>query len=220
MIISNNKPKLGRTNILKKYINNAIKSKIDEDYEQKENKNDSLIKREQIINASLVNNNTLSYNERMRREKLERDLASEINKDDLTDEPFTESEMDINIKNEKDDNKLYPKKTKRIYQVSQTLENDLSSIRKREYNNSSLVNENKINNLREDKNYRGSIKNRIYNPKKAILSKGNSRSKIMQANIVSNKINQVNTRNKNNNFVNTSFISSGKEKKTNFKIFN
>lgn len=44
-------------------------------------------------------------------EKLERDLASEINKDDLTDEPFTESEMDINIKNEKnDDNDRYPTK--------------------------------------------------------------------------------------------------------------
>ena len=221
-IVNNIKPKLGRTNILKKYINNAIKSKIDEDYEQKENKNDSLIKREQIINAGLVNNNTLNYNERMRREKLERDLASEINKDDLTDEPFTESEMDINIKNEKDDNKPIPTKTKRIYATSQTLEKDLSDLNnKKVFNKSSLLNENKIYNLRENRNYRGSIKNRIYNPKKAVLSKGNSRAKIGQANIASNKINQVNNnRNRNNNFINTSFISSGNEKKTNFKIFN
>ena len=220
-IITNNKPKLGRTNILKKYINNAIKSKIDEDYEQKENRNDSLIKREQIINAGLVNNNTLNYNERMRREKLERDLASEINKDDLTDEPFTESEMDINIKNEKDDDKnRYISKTKRIYQNEQNLENDLSGISKKDYKNTSMINENKINNIRENKNLRGSIKNRIYNPKKALLSKGNSKVKIVQTNISSNKINRPNNRNRNNNFINTSFISSGNEKKTNFKIFN
>ena len=220
-IINNNKPKLGRTNILKKYINNAIKSKIDEDYEQKDNKNDSLIKREQIINAGLVNNSTLNYNERMRREKLERDLASEINKDDLTDEPFTESEMDINIKNEKDDdNNRYLTKTRRIYQVSQTLENDLSNISKKDYIKNSNISEDKINNLRDSKNYRGSIKNRIYNPKKAVLSKGNSRAKIIQSNISSNKISQPNNRTRNNNFVNTSFISSGNEKKTNFKIFN
>ena len=219
--ISKNKPKLGRTNILKKYISNAIKSKVDEDYEQKDNKNDSLLKREQIINAGLVNNNTLSYNERMRREKLERDLASEINKDDLTDEPFTESEMDLNIKNEKnDDNDRYPTKKRRIYQVSQTLEKDLSAISKKDYNKSSIISENKINNLRENKNYRESIKNRIYNPKKAVLSKGNSISKIVKPNISSNKINQPNNRARNNNFVNTSFISSGNEKKTNFKIFN
>lgn len=220
-IINNNKPKLGRTNILKKYINNAIKSKIDEDYEQKDNKNDSLIKREQIINAGLVNNSTLNYNERMRREKLERDLASEINKDDLTDEPFTESEMDINIKNEKDDdNNRYLTKTRRIYQASQTLENDLSNISKKDYIKNSNIREDKINNLRDSKNYRGSIKNRIYNPKKAVLSKGNSRAKIIQSNISSNKISQPNNRTRNNNFVNTSFISSGNEKKTNFKIFN
>lgn len=220
-IINNNKPKLGRTNILKKYINNAIKSKIDEDYEQKDNKNDSLIKREQIINAGLVNNSTLNYNERMRREKLERDLASEINKDDLTDEPFTESEMDINIKNEKDDdNNRYLTKTRRIYQASQTLENDLSNISKKDYIKNSNISEDKINNLRDSKNYRGSIKNRIYNPKKAVLSKGNSRAKIIQSNISSNKISQPNNRTRNNNFVNTSFISSGNEKKTNFKIFN
>ena len=220
-IINNNKPKLGRTNILKKYINNAIKSKIDEDYEQKDNKNDSLIKREQIINAGLVNNSTLNYNERMRREKLERDLASEINKDDLTDEPFTESEMDINIKNEKDDdNNRYLTKTRRIYQASQTLENDLSNISKKDNIKNSNISEDKINNLRDSKNYRGSIKNRIYNPKKAVLSKGNSRAKIIQSNISSNKISQPNNRTRNNNFVNTSFISSGNEKKTNFKIFN
>ena len=220
-IINNNKPKLGRTNIFKKYINNAIKSKIDEDYEQKDNKNDSLIKREQIINAGLVNNSTLNYNERMRREKLERDLASEINKDDLTDEPFTESEMDINIKNEKDDdNNRYLTKTRRIYQASQTLENDLSNISKKDYIKNSNISEDKINNLRDSKNYRGSIKNRIYNPKKAVLSKGNSRAKIIQSNISSNKISQPNNRTRNNNFVNTSFISSGNEKKTNFKIFN
>ena len=149
----------------------------------------------------------------MRREKLERDLASEINKDDLTDEPFTESEMDINIKNEKnDDNDRYPTKKRRIYQVSQTLEKDLSAISKKDYNKSSIISENKINNLRENKNYRESIKNRIYNPKKAVLSKGNSISKIVKQNISSNKINQPNNRARNNNFVNTSFISSGKEK--------
>jgi hypothetical protein len=149
----------------------------------------------------------------MRREKLERDLASEIKEDDLTDEPFTESEVDINIKNEKDNTNRYPTKTKRNYQTSQTLENDLSDISKNDNNKSSIINVDKSINLRENKNYRGSIKTRIYNPKKAVLSKGNSRSKIVHSNISSNKINQPKNRNRNNNFVSTSFISSGNEKK-------
>lgn len=97
--ILKNKTELNLSKSLTKK-DNKDSSNFTKNIERKINecKNDSLLKREQIINAKLINNNSLSYKERIRRKKLEKDLEKEINNDDLSDDPYEETEIDLNNK--------------------------------------------------------------------------------------------------------------------------
>ena len=191
-----------------------------------DNHNDSLLKREQMINAGLVNSSLLNYNERKRREQLEKDLADEINKDDLTEEPITESEIDISNKNEDEDNG-YVTSTRRTCQNTQNLDNEPSEKNNNnEYIYTSFINEEKYFDSKNNKKVRGNSKSKIYTPKKAVLAKENSQIKFIKFNRHLSKVNKPNKHNKNkslksnNSCFNTSLNSLLDDKKTKFKVFN
>ena len=186
------------------------KDNIKDLIERKKNdyKNDSLIKREQIINAKLINNNSLSYKERIRRKQLEKDLEKEINNDDLSDDPYEEIEIDLINKNEEfkshstNKRKILKKKDKE------------DKIKNKKLNNS-LTNRKKIYNLNSYKKL-NPIQNKIYTPKKAINSRENSKIKIIDLNKkMKNKMKTMN-----NNIFDRDFNPKENIIKTKFKIFN
>ena len=208
-----------------KFNNSKIKKEEKIENEIMDKHNDSLLKREQIINAGLVNSSLLNYNERKRREQLEKDLADEINKDDLTEEPITESEIDINNKNDEEDN--YVTSTRRTCQNTQNLDNEPSEKNNNnEYIYTSFINEEKYFDSKNNKKVKGNSKSKIYTPKKAVLAKENSQTKFIKFNRHLSKVNKPNKNNKNKSLkshsscFNTSFNSLGNEKKTKFKMFN
>ena len=207
----NGKSKLNMNNIEdKKEKININENKIIE------NKNISLIKREQIINAKLVNNNSLSSKERMRREQLEKDLENEINKDDLSDEPYEENEIDLNI-NEKEFRSHSINKRK-IKIKEKTENNETSEISKYKKLSNSQKTRKKIPIIKGYKKYRLG-ENKVYTPKKAIISRESSQKKTMEMNKNTNsKINTSN--NLDNNILTSDFSVKNNNIKTKFKIFN
>ena len=190
--------------------NSYIKGKNEEII--KEDKNDSLLKREQAINARLINNNTLSQKEKIRRKQLEKDLEAEINKDELSDEPFDESEIDYNNKNEEEIRCLSDRTRKIKKRIDKNIDkynNKNMDKNKSLYN--SLIDKKKIYNTRNYRKFK-LFEKKIYTPKKAVLSRESSKSKTITL--------QKNKYKKENTSFNTSFNSRDKEKKTKFKIFN
>ena len=156
---------------------NNFKSKEKSD----DNKNETLLKREQIINSKLVNSNSLSYKERMRRKQLEKDLEAEINNDDLSDDTEENdsntnintninTNVNININNKKDEEF----KSHSIHKRKVIMGKNLS----KKFNNNSLINKKKIYNLKSYRRFRQIHNNRIYTPKKAVKSRESSRRKM------------------------------------------
>ena len=215
----NNIPEIINNNY-NNFINNAdkIKNKSNE-------ANDSImIKKEQNITSGLIDNNKLNYNERMRREQLERDLASEINNDELTEEPNSENEINFNNKKDEDENG-YTSTTKRTYQNTQIFDKEtFSDKNKKDSLYNSLIG-GKINN--NTINYKKmNFKNNIYTPKKALLVKDNSLSKSIQLTskkkITKKNTNILPTTNNTiiyNNYESSTFNSRNHKKKTKFNIF-
>ena len=178
----------------------------------REAKNDSLLKREQTINARLINNNTLSQKERIRRKQLEKDLEAEINKDELSDEPYDESEIDYNNKNEEELRCLSDRTRKIKKKIDKNIDKDIDkNVEKNKSLYNSLINKKKIYNTRNYRKFKP-FEKKIYTPKKAVLSRESSKSKTI--------ILHKNKYKKENTTYNTSFNSRDKEKKTKFKIFN
>ena len=218
--------------IINNNYNNYIYSTINtKNEEKKENKNneqiedskDSLIKSEEIVNYGLVKNTILSYKERKRREKLERDLIDEINNNELTDRIHTESQKNLNIKKSENDNE-YISNTRRNYQNIINLDKEHNEKYKKNVLNNSLINLKKLNNSKNCENNLENVKNRVYTPKKASLSKDNK--KVKKAKLKNNNVqkenNSINSNNisTNNNYSNPNFEQNENEKKTKFKIFN
>ena len=208
--ILKNKTELNLSKSLTKK-DNKDSSNFTKNIERKINecKNDSLLKREQIINAKLINNNSLSYKERIRRKKLEKDLEKEINNDDLSDDPYEETEIDLNNK-DNEELKSHSTNKRKILKKKVKEEND-----KNKKMNNSLINRNKIYNLKSYKKFKP-ISNRIYTPKKAINSRENSKIKIIELN--KDKKKKINSTN--NNIFDRDFNPKENIKKTKFKIFN
>ena len=213
----NSKPKLNLTNI------SNIKRKDKEKFNNNEkvlneNKDISLIKREQIINAKLVNNNSLSSKERIRREQLEKDLENEINKDDLSDEPYEETEIDLNKNNK--ELKSHSTNKRKIKNKEKIEKNETEGNFRFKKISNSLKTRKKIYNLKSYKKFKVT-ENRIYTPKKVIMSRENSKRKMLELHRHTNsKINTISNLNNNtNNIFNTDFIENNNIK-TKFKLFN
>ena len=193
----------------------------------KDNKNESLLKREQIINSKLVNSNSLSYKERMRRKQLEKDLEAEINNDDLSDDDTEENDTtnintnintnkNININNKKDEEFKSHSIHKRKVIMGKNI--------KEKFTNNSLTNKKKIYNLKSYKRFTQTNLNKVYTPKKAIISRENSRRKITD---LYNNIYMKTVYNKKNNIFDSDSNSKEekekekvKETKSNYKGYN
>ena len=211
----NLKPKLNLANIqnIKGKIN-----KVDNNEKIIENKDISLIKREQIMNAKLVNNNSLSSKERIRREQLEKDLENEINNDDLSDEPYEETEIDLN-KNE-EEFKSHSTNKRKIKNKEKIEKNETERNFKFKKLSNSLKTRKKIYNLKSYKKFKLVIENRIYTPKKAIMSRESSKRKMMEFSRNTNsKINTIANLDNHNVFI-TDFNKKDHNIKTRFKVFN
>ena len=198
------KAELNLSNLINKkefnYNNNSR-----EKNEAKLNEVESLIKREQIINSKLVNSNSLSYKERMRRKQLEKDLEAEINNDDLSDEAYDEDENEADLNNKKNNNEEFKAHSinKRKIIIGKDIMKKL---------NNSLTNRKKIFNLKSFKNLR-QTDNKIYTPKKAIISRENSKRKAIG---LYNK----NRKMLNNNIFDTESNYKEMDTKTKCKAFN
>ena len=224
------KAKLSLSSVIDKKDSNLKKTIKDEEEDPlsekkegifQENKNDSLIKREQLLNAKLINNNSLSSKEKMRRKQLEKDLETEINNDDLSDEPYEETETDFNNINNKKEYEFKSHSTnkrkifkKKNFDEQQTAKNKKTS--------NSLKNRKKIYNLKSYRKFRPA-ENRIYTPKKAIISRENSKRKGIGIGTRKKTNMRANTNTGNlyndNNIFNKDF-NADNAIKTKFKIFN
>ena len=200
--LSNNKDKDNDNN------NNIINGKKEE--KKQENKSNSLIKREQTINARLINNSSLNHKERIRRKQLEKDLEAEINKDELSDDPFDESENETNNKEEDGFRSL----SARTRKIAKKIDQNIIDQKESNHLYDSIIKRQKAPNYKNFKKYKQFTKD-IYTPKKAVLSRENSKTN----NFVSNK-ERLKKLVKNDNDFNTMFDPKEKEKATKFKMFN
>ncbi len=188
--------------------NNFINGKKEE--KKQETKHNSLIKRERMTNAKLINNNSLNHKERIRRKQLEKDLEAEINKDELSDDPFDESDNEINNKEEEGFRSL----SARTRKIAKKIEPNTTGKDESKNLYDSIIKRKKETNYNKFKKNRQFEKN-IYTPKKAVLSRENSKTNTFLLNKDRNK-----KIIKNDNVFNSLFDSKEKEKATKFKLFN